>query len=104
MISYCLFPFVHSVNGQDYSPAMDPLEVLFVAGVVGQGSTACANISILDDLALEGQHNFSVTLADFDLVAGMPDTARIFVGTPSSASVVIEDNEGAHTQGLHRSL
>ncbi len=97
MILYCLFPLVHAVNGQDYSPVVDPLEVLFVAGVAGQGSTACANISILDDLVLEGQHNFSVTLADFDLV-DVPDTARIFMGTPSSASVVIEDNDGAYSQ------
>ncbi len=103
MISYCL-PLVHAVNGQDYSPVVDPLELLFVAAVAGQGSTACANISIFDDLALEGPHNFSVTLADFDLFVGVPDTARIFMGTPSSASVVIEDNEGEQTQGLHRSL
>ncbi len=81
----------------DYSLVVDPLQVQFVAGVHGQGDSACANITILDDNALEGPHNFSVTLADFDLVGGTPDTARIFMGTPSSASVLIEDNEGAHT-------
>ncbi len=99
---YSFFP--PPVNGDDYSPVVDPLEVLFVADVHGQGSTACANITILDDFALEGPHNFSVTLADFDLVGGTPDTARIFMGTPSSASVLIEDNEGAHTQDMHESL
>ncbi len=79
---------------------MDPPEVLFVAGVDGQGSAACTNISIMDDFALEGSHNFSVTIFDFDLVGGTPDTARIFVGIPSSASVLIEDNEGEQTQHI----
>ncbi len=81
---------------------MGSIQVQFVAGVDGQGATACANITILDDDALEGPHDFSVTLADFDLVGGTPDTARIFMGTPSSASVLIEDNEGAHTHDMHK--
>ncbi len=76
---------------------VDPPEVLFVAGIDGQGSTACASINIIDDSALEGPHNFTVTLSDFDTVGGTPDTARIFMGSPSSASVVIEDNEGEQT-------
>ncbi len=65
-----------------------------MAGVHGQESTSCASINIIDDFALEGPHSFTVTLSDFDLVGGTPDTARIFMGTPSSASVLIEDNEG----------
>ncbi len=65
-----------------------------MTGTDGQGSTACRNITIIDDNSLEGEHNFTVFLEDFDIVAGAPDTARIFMGTPSSATVVIEDNEG----------
>ena len=77
----------------DYN-APNPLEVTFTAGVDGQGSTACANINIIDDEALEGLHDFTVTLIDFDIVGGTPGTARIFMGTPNSATVFIEDNEG----------
>ncbi len=93
-------PSVNLVLGQDYDPVMNPLQVQFVAGVDGQGDSACANITILDDDALEGPHNFSVILADFDLVGGTPDTARIFMGTPSSASVLMEDNEGTCRQDI----
>ncbi len=90
-----LIPFFYPVNGEDYSPVVDPLEVLFVAGFAGQGPTSCANISILDDFALEGPHSFMVAISDFEFVGAIPGTARIFMETPSSASVIIEDNEGA---------
>ncbi len=82
------------MNGEDYSPVVDPLEVVFVAGVAGHGSTSCANVTILDDLVLEGPHSFTITLSEFNLVGAIPNTARIFMGIPNLASVVIEDNEG----------
>ncbi len=65
-----------------------------MAGVAGQGSASCTNINSLDDFASEGPHSFTVTISDFDLVDGIPGTAMIFLGTPSSASVLIEDNDG----------
>ncbi len=71
-----------------------PLEVTFVAGLDGQGSSHCVDINIIDDQALEGSHNFTVFIEDFDIVGGSPNTAKISLWTPSTATVVIEDNEG----------
>ncbi len=77
----------------DYN-ATDPLEVTFVAGVDVHGSSHCVDINIIDDQALEGPHNFTVTLDDFDIVGGSPNTAKISLWTPSTATVKIEDSEG----------
>ncbi len=76
----------------DYN-ATDPLEVTFVAGVDVQGSSRCVDINIIDDQALEGPHNFTVTLDNFDIVDGSSNTAKISLWTPSTATVIIEDNE-----------
>ncbi len=65
-----------------------------MAFVDGQGSTACTSIDIIDDNSLEGPHNFTVSLESFDIVGGTPDSARIFAESPSTATVVIQDNEG----------
>ncbi len=77
----------------DYN-ATGPLEVTFMAGLDGQGSSRCMDINIIDDQALEGPHNFTISLVDFDIVGGSPNTAKIFLWTSSTATVVIEDNEG----------
>jgi len=50
------------------------------------GSLACINISIPQDLALEGDHEFTVHLS-----ALSPDVVTI--GSPANATVVIADDE-----------
>ena len=75
----------YAVLGQDYT-ATDPLTVTFEDQVTSNGSLSCAYITIIDDDALEGDHNFTV----------MVDMTEppITIGGPSSAQVNIEDNEG----------
>ena len=66
---------------------MDPLVATFPAGVTTSGDLGCVNITILDDMVLEGQHSFVVQIADVT-----PDEVNII--SPSIANVFIGDNEG----------
>ena len=67
--------------GQDYS--VDMLEVTFPETSV-DGDTACGDIGIIDDTALEGDHNFTVAIADA--------TNLLVVG--GEAVVTLLDNDG----------
>ena len=68
--------------GQDYS--VDMLEVTFPETSV-DGDTACGDIGIIDDTALEGDHNFTVAIAD---------ATDILLVVGGEAVVTILDNDG----------
>jgi len=63
----------------------DPFEVTFDVMSMS-GSLACVNISVPQDSALEGDHEFTVQLSTLS-----PDVATI--GSPANATVVIADDE-----------
>ena len=62
-----------------------PFEVTFDT-MSTSGSLACINISIPQDFALEGDHEFTVRLSTLS-----PDVVTI--GSPADAEVVITDDE-----------
>ena len=76
----------------DYSAA-DPLSVTFPAVSSVNGTTACANVTIIDDAALEGNHSFTVTVSSLELSPG-GEYSGLEIGTPSSATINIIDNDG----------
>jgi len=51
------------------------------------GSLACINISVPQDSALEGDHEFTIQLSTLS-----PDVVTI--GSPANAMVVLADDEG----------
>ena len=57
-----------------------------------EGATSCVNISILQDLALEGDHEFSV-----EVTSATPSV--VTVGMPSEETVTILDDESRCTEG-----
>lgn len=69
------------MRGEDFSAA-DPLQITFTPGV--NEDTACAMLSIIDDNALEGDHEFTVAI-DMTVPLIIIDNAAI--------EVMIEDNE-----------
>ncbi len=74
-----------SVAGDDYDPVPDPAVLVFPTSA-SQGMQICANITINDDMALEGDHSFTVNIS-----FTMPDVSQ---GSPSDTDIVIADNEG----------
>ena len=66
---------------------MDPLVATFPAGVTTSGDLGCVNITILEDMVLEGQHSFVVQIADIT-----PDEVNVI--SPSIGIVFIGDNDG----------
>ena len=60
-------------------------EATFPEEITFSGSTTCINITILNDEALEGSHSFSVEVSS--------TKPLVAVGMPSSAPVVIMDDE-----------
>ena len=48
-------------------------------------TTRCVTFGIVDDTALEGDHDFTVTITDVGSFA--------MIGTPSISTVTIDDNE-----------
>ena len=68
------------MRGQDFS-ADDPLQITFTPGM----NESCAMVSIIDDNALEGDHEFTVSI-------GMTVPSITIDSTP--IEVTIEDNEG----------
>jgi len=73
-----------------------PFEVIFDTTSMS-GSLACINISIPQDFALEGDHQFTVHLSTLS-----PDIVTI--GSPEYTTVVIADDESkcmhTHMYGL----
>ncbi len=67
----------------------DPPVLVFPTSAT-EGMQICANIAIIDDMALEGDHSFTI-----NITSTLPDISR---GSPSEADVVIADNDGScHT-------
>ena len=64
---------------------MSPIKVLFTNSSVN-GTIQCAEIEIVDDRALEGDHNFTVAIT--------ATTPPITSGTLPEATVIIVDNDG----------
>ena len=62
-----------------------PLQATFPTSSV-EGSTSCVDIVILQDMALEGDHSFSV-----EVISATPSV--VMVGTPSDETVTILDDE-----------
>ena len=62
-----------------------PLQATFPTSSV-EGSTSCVDIVILQDMALEGDHSFSV-----EVISATPSV--VMVGTPSEETVTILDDE-----------
>ena len=79
----------------DYSAA-STLEVTFTSGIAMQGDTSCAQLSIIDDTAFEGPHSFSVEVSMVEIESDGTDPL-LTIGTTSSATVNIVDNDGMMT-------
>ena len=69
----------------DFS-ALGGLEVTFTSGSA-DGAQQSVDIVIIDDAALEGDHDFTVELIS-------TDPSSVMIGMPSSTTVTITDNEG----------
>ena len=68
---------------------MPQIEVTFPMSSVN-GTVQCAEIEIVDDRALEGEHNFTVEI--------LSTSPPISADEPSEATVIILDNDGiAHS-------
>ena len=83
-----MYLIVFAVQGEDYS-ASDPLEVTFPVGAV-ENDTACGDVIIIDDTALEGDHSFTVIMTGF---GGTDPDPLLSIGIPSLATVSIVDDE-----------
>ena len=77
--------------GSDFMTHTD--SVVFIAG---GSNVSCLNITIVDDEAFEGDHNFTVNVQDVRLISGDPETL-LMPGSASSATVTIIDNDGMQT-------
>ena len=78
-------PSLLTVVGNDFTVA-DPLTVTFPTTSVSE-DTACADITIVDDDVLEGDHSFTVQLTS-------TTPTGVTIGTDSSTTVTIQDNDG----------
>jgi len=75
----------HTGEGDDYT-LPNPFEATFTAGSIS-GGTACTNVTIVDDLDLEGTHDFGVQVS-----GTTPMGSQIML--PSPITVEIQDNDG----------
>ncbi len=82
-----MFFVIGTDNSSDYSAA--DMAITFPVGS-SNGNLSCANISIMDDEAIEGDHTF--TLGFGDLLA--PGPAYVTIGSPAELTVIIHDNDG----------
>ena len=89
MLNICIlfFAVVTDDFGEQY------LEIIFTTGPVSVGDTACTNITIIDDSAIEGDHSFILELSNVELEGGIT-YAGLHRGTPSEATINIMDNDG----------
>ncbi len=62
----------------------DPAVLVFPTSAT-EGIQICVNFTIIDDMALEGDHSFTVNIS-----STTPDTSQ---GLPSEAVVAIADND-----------
>ena len=71
----------------DFS-ALSGIEVTFTAGSP-DGAQQSVDIAIIDDAALEGDHDFTVELISTD-----PSGSNVMIGMQSITTVTITDNDG----------
>lgn len=71
---------------EDFAPLM-PTEVVFPVG--GTPSAMCSSVDIVDDTALEGDHDFTVGIMGIS-----SDPPHATIADPSSTSINITDNDG----------
>ena len=76
---------IYVVAGMDYNATSVPDPVVFPTNST-EGMELCAEIAITDDSALEGEHNFTVSIS--------PTSPEITLGDPYRATIVIQDNDG----------
>ena len=75
---------IFAVAGDDFTTP-DPFSVTFDASLM-PSTSACVSIFTVDDNDLEADHNFIVSIDS--------TTPSITVGTPSSVTATLIDNEG----------
>ncbi len=75
--------------GEDYE-AFDTLTTTFLAA---GSNVSCVNITIMDDDAFEGNHTFMVNVDSVTLQSGEAEDL-LMLGSASSATVTIQDNDG----------
>ena len=73
---------VSALNGTDYSSAS--MDITFPEGSM-DGDTRCINVSITDDMALEGDETFTVTLTV---------SSGDIIKENNMTTIIIIDNEG----------
>ena len=78
------------MNGSDYL-VIHPMEVVFPISSVNS-TEQCAEIEIVDDRALEGEHNFTVEI--------LSTSPPISADEPSEATVIILDNDGISDRSI----
>ena len=71
----------------DFS-ALSGLEVTFTSGSP-DGAQQSVDIVIIDDAALEGDHDFTV-----ELISINPSGSNVMIGMQSNTTVTITDNDG----------
>ncbi len=74
-----------SVAGEDYSLVPNPV-VLMIPTTVIEGMEIFKYITIIEDMALEGDHSFTI-----NILSTSPNISR---GSPSKADITIADNDG----------
>ena len=84
----------YTVQNVDYSisSSANTLTVTFSTGSIS-GTTACANVIIMDDNAVEGNHSLTVHVTGLELDPGGA-YSELMTGAPLYATVNIIDNDG----------
>jgi len=80
------------VAGMDYSTTPVPDPLVFPANST-EGMELCAEITIANDAALEGEHNFTINISS--------TSPEITLGDPYEATIVIKDDERKRKVDLH---
>ena len=75
----------------DYNPSNDVLTLVFLNGTMSN-TTVCTNITIVEDNALECDHDFTVEITS--------TSPNVTVGTPSNVTVTIKDTDDGEW-GVH---
>ena len=92
IIMYVLSIFLVVESGSDFSPAPS-LNIIFTAGTISSPATECASIEIMEDVAIECDHSFTVEAEDIEC-----DVEPAIVSASPSKTVTIEDNDGIATE------
>ncbi len=82
------FSLVFEVTSLDY--LLPNSTLTFPAGSIN-GSAVQLPFTIIDDMALEGSHNFSVGVVSVEAPSG--PNSLLTVGSQSTSEVTIEDND-----------